>query len=570
MEFPVEYRQHLRTFSTRLHSLQRGVRAVWPTLSFLVAWTFLNLLVNLNYPAPESNVLAPFRPSPEITVLIVGMYIAGRFGMSYHPFLFLLLTGLVIFFRFFRFGDVLVPMYFNRDFNFYIDSQYVPDLIHLLYHTLSLEAFVGYVGLGLALLGAVVWSVFRALKSIHQYLATPRQRHFFLALIGGLLGLVLVFHHVPPPRRPSVFGQGFFHRIVEEIDFVLHVQGYRTQNLEAFMAARAEAEQTPASLDRLNGEDVYVFFVESYGHTVYANPLHFSMIAPLLADFEENLESHGFAVYSNFLTSPTYGGTSWLSHGTVASGVALESQMLYDLLVTSKHKMLAHYFNDAGYKTISVMPGTTFPWPEGEVFGYQKKYYAWHFDYEGPKYGWSPMPDQYVLDYIYRKEIRNRRQPLFIEYVLISSHAPFHRQPPYLEDWSRIGDGAIYHDEETVTFPVIWPDLSQAHEAYMTSIAYELRVLKAYLEQYVKDDTLIIILGDHQPNPQITGKSRPWSVPVHVISRNRDFLAPFAARGYTPGISPRQSLPHSGMERILYHFLEDFSTPPPEAVAFED
>jgi len=104
----------------------------------------------------------------------------------------------------------------------------------------------------------------------------------------------------------------------------------------------------------------------------------------------------------------------------------------------------------------------------------------------------------------------------------------------------------------------------------MTSIAYEFKVLKAYLEQYVNDDTLIIILGDHQPNPQITGKSRPWSVPVHVISRNRDFLAPFAARGYTPGILPRQPLPHLGLKRILYHFLEDFSTPPPELVVFDD
>ena len=68
-------------------------------------------------------------------------------------------------------------------------------------------------------------------------------------------------------------------------------------------------------------------------------------------------------------------------------------------------------------------------------------------------YGWSTMPDQYLLDFIYRNEIRNRTQSLFIEFILVTSHAPFHRQPPYRKDWSRIGAGEIYHHLETVTFP---------------------------------------------------------------------------------------------------------------------
>ncbi len=286
------------------------------------------------------------------------------------------------------------------------------------------------------------------------------------------------------------------------------------------------------------------------------------MITPVLEEFEQDLEAHGFAVYSYFLTSPTYGGTSWLAHGTLASGVAITSQMLFDLLLTSKTKTLAHYFNNAGYRTVSVMPGTTWPWPEGAFFGYQKKYYAWNFDYKGPKYGWSPMPDQYVLEFIYRQEIRSRTKPLFIEYVLISSHAPFHKQPPYLEDWSQIRDGSIFYEKEIVTFPVVWPDLSKAAEAYMTSINYVVKVLKTYVLKYIDDDALIIILGDHQPNVQITGENRPWSVPIHIISRNRAFMKPFAARGYTPGIVPRQPAPHPGMETFFYHLLEDFSNGP--------
>jgi hypothetical protein len=469
-----------------------------------------------------------------------------------------------MFFRLFRIGDVLMPMYFNRDFNLYIDSKYLPDLVHLLYSTISFKVFTCYTGLTFILSTLAVWGTWRALKAIHHYLTVPRHRFIFFVLIAILVASLLFPHPGQRNKHRGLFTRGLSHRVVEEVDFMLHAQGYRTQNLNSIRASMARAHRTPSSLNKLGEADVYIFFVESYGRAVFANPLHYSMIAPTLDLFEQALEAQGFAVYSNFLSSPTFGGASWLAHGTLASGVKLSSQTLFDLLVTSQVKTLAHYLNEAGYRTISVMPGTRWPWPEGAFFGYRKKYYAPDFDYKGPQYGWSPMPDQYVLDYIYRREIQRGEHPLFIEYVLVSSHAPFHRQPPYLEDWARIHDGAIFHQREVITFPIVWPDLSNAAEAYLTSIIYELNVLKGYLEQYVDDDALVIILGDHQPNVQIAGNNRSWSVPIHVISHNRDFLKPFASRGYTVGITPRQPPPHCGMETFLYDFLQDFSTAPTE------
>jgi hypothetical protein len=67
-------------------------------------------------------------------------------------------------------------------------------------------------------------------------------------------------------------------------------------------------------------------------------------------------------------------------------------------------------------------------------------------------------------------------------------------------------------------------------------------------------------MGDHQPNVQITGPDSTWSVPVHVISRNQQFLEPFENAGYTPGLIPKQPLPHPGMETFLPHFLRAFSS----------
>jgi hypothetical protein len=136
----------------------------------------------------------------------------------------------------------------------------------------------------------------------------------------------------------------------------------------------------------------------------------------------------------------------------------VNNQMRYNILITSQLKTLARYFNAAGYHNVRAMPGTQWPWPLGEFYGYQAKYYAWHFDYRGPMYGWSTMLDQYVIDFIRHREIETATRPLFVEFNLVSSHAPFHRQSPYVEDWSLIGDGSIYQDLEVITYPISWPD----------------------------------------------------------------------------------------------------------------
>jgi hypothetical protein len=93
----------------------------------------------------------------------------------------------------------------------------------------------------------------------------------------------------------------------------------------------------------------------------------------------------------------------------------------------------------------------------------------------------------------------------------------------------------------------------------MDALLYDMEVLRRYLRDQVKDDTLVIILGDHQPPGGVTGASDGHGVPVHVLSRNRSFVEPFVARGYTPGMTPAGSGPHLGLETFLFSFLRDFS-----------
>lgn len=540
----------------------RILRKLKPTLGFLLSLVFLNVLMNINYPALDLHPPVLVMISPEVLVIFAVICAAAWMGIRFYSFVFLPLTAFVIFLRLFRIGDILVPMYFFRPFNLFIDSQFLPDLIFLLYTTFSGKEFSYFVILTITLLVGITWGVWVSFKIIHNYLLVNRQRRVLVSLT--VAGFLVLYSLQPYDTNygPNIFTRGFFHRVVEEVDFILHVKGYQAKYLRVIESMMKKVEQIPSSLDRLKSANIFIFFIESYGHIFFADERHFSRTALLLDGLEKNLIAHGFSVNSAFLNSPTFGGSSWLAHASLGSGVNLNDQLRYNLLITSKAKTISRFFNDIGYLTISVMPGTQWPWPQGEFFGFQKKYYAWDFDYKGPNYAWSLMPDQYVLDYVYRQEIQDRTKPLFIEFVLVSSHAPFNRQPSYLEDWSQIGNGEIYHESEVITFPIIWPDLSNASEAYVTAISYDLKVIIEFIIQFIKDNTLIVILGDHQPNVQITGNNVPWSVPVHVISRHDEFMRPFQKRGYTPGLVPTQPPPHPGMETFLINFLEDFSTPP--------
>ena len=531
------------------------------TLGFILSACFLNVLMNIRYPASDLPLWALFKLSPEALAILLIIWLTAILRIRFQAAVYIPLTAWVLFLRLFRLGDILVPMYFFRPFNLYLDSRFLPDLLHLLYTTMSRKAFFFWVFAAVALLAGMMWLVWLSFKTIHNYLLTPRIRSWTLGIvIVGLMVLAQLWGGSPFDKS-RFFAQGLFLRVIEELDFILQVKGHRAKHIAVIGSALKKNQTTPSSLDKLHGADVYLFFVESYGHTIFGDKRHFSKIEPDLIAIENALNDQGFEVVSNFFDSPTYGGSSWLAHATLSSGVHLNNQMRYNLLISSQVKTLARYFNDAGYRTVRAMPGTQWPWPEGEFYGYQAKYYAWHFDYRGPMYGWSTMPDQYVLDFIRRCEIETSNQPLFVEFILVSSHAPFHCQPPYLDAWSRIGEGAVYNDLEVITFPIVWPDLSNASEGYVTAIRYDLTVMAEFIRQFVKDAALIIILGDHQPNVQLTGANQLWSVPVHVISRNADLLKPFQNRGFMPGLIPAQSPPHRRMASFLFDFLEDFSTP---------
>ena len=90
------------------------------TLAFLLAWAFLNVLMNIKYPAQQQHLLTLFKVSPEVLGIMMIPLAAACMGLRFHPALYLPLTAFVMFLRLFRIGDILVPMFFFRPFNLFL------------------------------------------------------------------------------------------------------------------------------------------------------------------------------------------------------------------------------------------------------------------------------------------------------------------------------------------------------------------------------------------------------------------------------------------------------------------
>ena len=315
--------------------------------------------------------------------------------------------------------------------------------------------------------------------------------------------------------------------------------------------ARDRFDATPGDrlLTSLRGKDVLLVFVESYGAVAVQNP----RIGTVLDEGGAQLRAGGFSARSAFLTSPTFGGLSWLAHATLQAGVRVDGQRRYDQLVQDDRLTLTAAFKRAGWRAVAALPANRRAWPEGSTFyRYDKIYDRRNLGYRGPGFGLPPMPDQYVLEALRRRELSGR-SPLFAEVDLISSHAPW-KKIPRLIRWDDVGDGSIFD-----RLPAEKP--RQARAGYARSIEYSLRTVLSFVRRYGDDDLVLVVLGDHQPATTITGNGASHDVPISLIARDPTVLDRIAGWGWHDGLRPDTGAPVWPMDAFRDRFLTAFSRP---------
>ncbi len=349
------------------------------------------------------------------------------------------------------------------------------------------------------------------------------------------------------------------------------------QDEEAFaVAERVDAfAGTPGDrlLTALRGKDVVFAFVESYGRDAVEDPMFTPQVGAVLDAGTARLKAKGFGARSAFLTSPTFGGGSWLAHGTLLSGLWVSDQKRYDDLVSGDRLTLTGAFRKAGWRTVAVMPGNTGGWPEAPFFGYDKVYDQRNLGYRGPRFNWGTEPDQYTLSAFQRLErARPGHRPLMAEIPLVSSHSPWAPTPRTIP-WDAVGDGTAYRGmpAQGHTVDEVWSDAERVRVAYRGSIEYSLSSLISYVETYGGDDLVLVFLGDHQPAPLVTGPGASRDVPITIVAHDRAVLDAISGWGWQDGLRPGPTAPVWPMNAFRDRFLTAFgpavSRPAPEKAA---
>ncbi|MFH8799669.1 CDP-alcohol phosphatidyltransferase [Streptomyces sp. NPDC017936] len=341
---------------------------------------------------------------------------------------------------------------------------------------------------------------------------------------------------------------------------------------EAAFAEEARTDtfgNTPPAqlLPDLRGKDVLFTFIESYGRSAIEDPVMAPGVNQTLDASTEALAKAGFHARSGWLTSATFGGSSWLGHSTTLTGLWVDNQQRYRTVMASDHLSLTKAFQKSGaWDTVGIMPGVQKGWPEQKYYGLDKVYNAFQMGYQGPKFSWSTMPDQYALEAFQRLEHgKERDKPLMSEIILTSSHQPW-APVPEMVDWDEVGDGSVFEGVEKAGRKAseVINDSGKSKEEYGKSIRYSVTALTQWLERYGTDDTVLVFLGDHQPIARVSGDNASRDVPVSIVAKDPKVLDKIAGWKWTEGLAPAHDAPVWKMSSFRDRFLLAYgSTPNP-------
>lgn len=327
-------------------------------------------------------------------------------------------------------------------------------------------------------------------------------------------------------------------------------------------ADRFEHARGPELLQALQGKDVLVVFVESYGRVAVEKS---NLVDATLESSTDRLRAQGFSSRTAWLTSSTFGGFSWLAHASLQSGLWVNTQQRHDQLMSTDRLTLSRAFSGAGWRTVAVVPANRHDWPEGSsYYGYDTVYDARTLGYEGPGFGYAPMPDQYTLSALDRLELaRPSRGPVMAEVDLVTSHVPW-APLPRLVDWASIGDGSVYWSMagKAPTQDSVWRTEEGVRAAYAQSIAYSLESVVSLLENTRDDNLVVLMLGDHQPITMVSGDDASHDVPVSLITRDRSVMDRISGWGWGDGLRPTPEVPVWRMDQLRDRFLTAFGTGP--------
>jgi hypothetical protein len=518
------------------------LRPTWViVVQVMAAALVLNALTSFNNIYPTPYVQLGTQIGPEFValwvVLLVWVAVFRRVGRVPAA----VLTGLFVLVVVGRYADVTVPAWLGRRLNLYWDAYHLPKFLEVASQSFTWWQVVGIVVAGVA----GFWLLLRVVNACIRVLADHAARAAVRSPLAWISSAVLVGVAVAGTMKIEPLERYVSAPVfpVYQRQAGLLIAAFSPTHRENVLPASAPLQ---SDLRVLEGAEVKVVFLESYGATTYDRAEIFEALQPARERLEATAHGQGRQVLSAFVRAATFGGASDLSHLSFLSGIDLTDPFRHDVLLTSERPTMLDTFEQAGYLTIGLYPAMSWDWPEKSFYGFDVYRDAPSLEYRGPKFGLWWLPDQFSLariNELYPADPEGK--PRFLFYPTITSHIPYRPTPPYQPDWSRVTSSDPFTAEDTATAMADRIDWNDLFSGYINTMTYTFEWLSGYLEQPQKRESVLILIGDHQPAGGVTGPEPTWDVPVHVITGNPMIAARLRARGFSDGVNPkRDSLGH--------------------------
>lgn len=467
--------------------------------------------------------------------------------------------GYAVYEGFVRSYYLLDPVFYNDFFLFADGARYV-------FHSLYLSPFL-YVG-GVVLLGLLVGLLFGLHRVLFAEVLTNRLSRVTQSALVMMGVLVLV---------PMVTVKGEVGGVETA---VTSFSAKINQNIQLSRIAKADADRfdsqnlapfyqfTEAELQEK--PDIYLIFLESYGHVLYNRPDYRYPYLRLLTSLNAQLEQNEWATASMRSIAPTWGGGSWLSYTSTMAGLRIDSHAQYQALFSRYYQEpfphLFNYLRGQGYRSYWLSSNSDelneVEWQRYKNFyGVDEWLQFADMQYDGPLYGWGPSPpDQYALHFAHAYMNQDTENPHVFFYITQNSHYPWTPLPTVVQDWQTLNDLPPVPPPPSHRIPQ-----AELRQQYLASIEYELTMLTDFILDEGDEGDIFVVIGDHQP-ARVARYTDGWDTPIHIISKNASFVSSFSEHGFVSGLKTpdgTQPMHHEGFYSLfMRNLLQEYGLDP--------
>ncbi|MBX2998200.1 MAG: hypothetical protein KF893_06770 [Caldilineaceae bacterium] len=461
-------------------------------------------------------------------------------------------------FCYYIYEGISLFIYFSEPV-FYSQSHLITAGLPFLLQSLQLSAAT-YVAAGfsfLAFIGLIYWLARLMTEEARVAQLSRATRGTMLGVCGFMLALLvyLAGNLASPEMVVSSLFAKLEQNLAESARVYEKIHGYDDSVIfETYDYTDKVLETKP---------NIYLIFIESYGSVLYKRKDWIKPYRDLLAEVEAELSADGWSMASALSESPIWGGGSWMSYTSALFGLRIDNDAEYLALVdTYQHKAypdFGAYLRSQGYH-YAWLTSISRELKEDRWQVYQRFYGMDHWvrfkdlNYVGPMVSWGPAPlDQYSLNFARELVEESTDKPILFYNLTQNSHYPWYELGELADDWRDLNDPD--YPQPNAPAELIKHDAKRQN--YFNSIRYELKMLSDFIRSDTAENSIFVLVGDHQP-PQVSRRDDSSDTPIHIISRDADFIASFFEYGFEEGMDVsviEPALRHEGIYSLMVRQL---------------